>query len=151
MNQTVPQGKYPHTVYRVSIKAIIENDHGEVLCVKENGSEWTLPGGGIDHGESIRACLLRELDEEVAAGNAAFTMEPVGHDAFFMKGNDAWLMWALYRLHYEAMPKFKPGIDGDSVAWIDPKTFKDSEWLSQQAIYKWCVDQNCELKSLIGY
>ena len=64
--QKLPLSKYPNTFFRVSLKAVIENDAGEVLCVQEAGSEWTLPGGGLDHGETVEQGLRRELFEEVA-------------------------------------------------------------------------------------
>jgi 8-oxo-dGTP pyrophosphatase MutT (NUDIX family) len=57
-------GKYQTTFYRVSLKAINCNSNGEVLVVKENGSAWSLPGGGIDHEETIHGALKRELYEE---------------------------------------------------------------------------------------
>ena len=42
-------------LYRVSLKSVIFNDHGEVLVVKESGRDWwDIPGGGMDHGESIK-------------------------------------------------------------------------------------------------
>ncbi len=62
-------GKYPNTFYRVSIKALIKNDKGEVLVVKEHQDKWELPGGGLDHGESVHECLARELREELGITN----------------------------------------------------------------------------------
>lgn len=138
----IPIGQYPNTFYRVSLKAIIENDEGEVPCVKENGSDWTLPGGGIDHGETIAEGLASELDEEIASGNTPFRYEPVGADTMFLKTKDAWLIWLIYRVTFETMPEFAPGVDADEVAFLDPKQFKNSRWRAQQLIYKWCVDQN---------
>lgn len=42
-------------LFRVSLKCVIRNDAGEVLAVKEVGRDfWDLPGGGMDHGESIQ-------------------------------------------------------------------------------------------------
>jgi len=62
-------GKYPDTFYRVSVKALIRNDSGEILVVKEHQDKWELPGGGLDHGESIHDCLGRELKEELNITN----------------------------------------------------------------------------------
>lgn len=59
------KGKYPNTFYRTSIKAVIRNEDGEVLVVKEHQDKWELPGGGLDHGEDIHDCLRRELAEEL--------------------------------------------------------------------------------------
>ena len=142
----IPTGQYPTTFYRVSLKAIIENDNGEVLCVKENGSDWTLPGGGLDHGETIAEGLAREMDEEVASGDAPFTYEPLGAGTMFLTTKDAWQLWLIYRVKFEKTPEFSPGIDGDEVAFINPKQFKNSEWRAQQLIYKWCVDRDFEVE-----
>jgi 8-oxo-dGTP pyrophosphatase MutT (NUDIX family) len=55
------------SLFRISLKAYIENDKGEVLVVKEAGRDrWDLPGGGMEYGESIEQALKRELKEEVA-------------------------------------------------------------------------------------
>lgn len=63
------EGKYPNTFYRVSVKALIRNEAGEVLVVKEHQEKWELPGGGLDHGESIHDGLKRELSEELGIEN----------------------------------------------------------------------------------
>lgn len=54
------------SLFRISLKAYIENDKGEVLVVKERGRDWwDLPGGGMEHGENVKEALARELKEEV--------------------------------------------------------------------------------------
>ena len=63
------EGKYPNTFYRVSVKALIRNDKGEILVVKEHQDKWELPGGGLNHGESIHDGLRRELIEELGIEN----------------------------------------------------------------------------------
>lgn len=62
-------GKYPNTYYRISIKAVIKNHDGRVLVVKEHQDKWELPGGGLNHGESVHECLARELREELGITN----------------------------------------------------------------------------------
>lgn len=51
--------------YRVSLKAIITSEHGEILLVQERDKGWDLPGGGLDWGESPKSALIRELHEEL--------------------------------------------------------------------------------------
>lgn len=65
----IQEGKYPNTFYRVSVKALIRNDNGEVLVIKEHQDKWELPGGGLDHGESVHEGLRRELIEELGIEN----------------------------------------------------------------------------------
>lgn len=54
-------------LFRMSIKCLIKNKDGMVLVVKESGRTWwDLPGGGMDHGETIKEAMARELYEEVS-------------------------------------------------------------------------------------
>lgn len=54
------------SAYRISIKALIFNETKDkvLLCQGQNG-KWKLPGGGIEHGESVEECLRREIHEEM--------------------------------------------------------------------------------------
>lgn len=57
---------------RPGAKALVITPDGAVLVVEErrrDGSTfWTLPGGGLEVGESPGACLRRELREELDCG-----------------------------------------------------------------------------------
>lgn len=52
-------------LYRVAIRMlVIHND--KVLLVKEADDDWwALPGGGVDHGETVESTLTREIEEEL--------------------------------------------------------------------------------------
>ena len=139
MNKT-PISRYPSTMYRVSLKAVIENKHGELLCVKEQGSDWTLPGGGLDHGETIAEGFDRELREELEFDtSAAYSYQPLGHDIMFAPSKETWQLVVLFRVMFDSLPDFSPGPDCSAVAFKHPELFKMSDWDMQQIIYKWCA------------
>jgi 8-oxo-dGTP diphosphatase len=127
-------GKYPTTFYRVSLKALIRNDKGEVLVVKENGSQWSLPGGGIDHEETIHDALKREMYEE-ALIDADFTETLLDTAILYLESKEAWLLWLVYKI---AIDDFSYGVgqDADEVAFMNPEVFKDSAYQSEQLVYK---------------
>ena len=127
-------GKYPNTFYRVSLKAIIRNENGEVLVVKEKGSQWTLPGGGIDHGESIHDALKRELYEEVLI-DSPFTEQLIDSESMYVETKEAWLLWLVFIVKVENL-KYGLGQDADEVAFINPDQFKDSTYRSEQLVYQ---------------
>ena len=52
-------------LYRVAIRVLIVQDD-KVLLVKENSDMWwALPGGGVDHDETVESSLVREVEEEL--------------------------------------------------------------------------------------
>ncbi|MCD8561841.1 NUDIX hydrolase [Candidatus Saccharibacteria bacterium] len=127
---------YPNTFYRVSVKAYITNDKGQVFVVKENdkegGSWWGLPGGGLDHGELPKECLKREMQEElgiekVEVNEVAYTK------TFYMDRKDAWLIWIVYRAKIQSDDfTFADGVT--DAKFIDVKEIKSSEDMFETAI-----------------
>jgi len=54
----------PNNYYRTSIKALVLDENKKFLLFKEASGFWELPGGGLDFGERVKDCLIRELKEE---------------------------------------------------------------------------------------
>jgi len=126
--------KYPTTFYRVSLKAVIRNAKGEVLLAKEDeGDNWSLPGGGWDHGETEREALARELFEEVSY-RGDFSATPFATEIFWLDHRKAWLLWIVYDVTVENYD-FAVGRDCTAVAFHDPKVFRDSPHTTEQWVY----------------
>ncbi|HYG83953.1 MAG TPA: NUDIX hydrolase [Verrucomicrobiae bacterium] len=128
--------------YRVSIKAVIRNAHGQVLVVKEkNNPKWNLPGGGMDYGETEQEALRRELYEEVGyVGD--FSYEPLGIEPMFLESKQAWQLWVVYDVapaHFD----FIVGEEADEIAFMDPAVFKKERPL----IYKFAKKTNLDISS----
>lgn len=58
--------------YHLGIKALIQNQKGEILLLKVNKAKlngtrtayWDIPGGRVQRGDTIEATLIREIKEE---------------------------------------------------------------------------------------
>lgn len=105
--------------YRVSVKALMRNKNGEILMVSEKGGDFSLPGGGMDHGETAHECLVRELHEEIAL-TTPFGENLIGMQTRFVETKQAWLMWLVYEIAYDELD-FSVGEHGEAVAWVAPK------------------------------
>jgi 8-oxo-dGTP diphosphatase len=64
------------SLYRVAVRALIVSDN-KILAVKEvdGGDWWAIPGGGVDYGESLKACLLREISEEIGVPSSSVSSD----------------------------------------------------------------------------
>lgn len=125
-------------LYRVSLKSVIFNDAGEVLVVKETGRDWwDLPGGGMDHGESVKEGLVRELYEEVAM-QGDFTYEPiVTDDPIYLENHNLYQLRIICLVRPELF-EFEAGADGDEISFIDPQLFEHSDIETESRIYGYC-------------
>lgn len=142
----VVNGEISHTnspnrkddLFRVSLKAVIFNQNGEVIVVKETGRDWwDIPGGGIDHGESIKEALARELREEVSL-NGDFTHKVIFvEDPRFLPNHNLYQMRITFLIENYDGNDFAPGDDGDDIMFIDPKDFKDSQIATERKIYEY--------------
>jgi 8-oxo-dGTP pyrophosphatase MutT (NUDIX family) len=135
-NSRMQHGQYPNAFYRVSVKALIFNEKNEVFAVHE-GEDWTLPGGGLDHGEEPLVALKRELYEE-AFIDSGFKAELIGTESFYVDSKDAMAFWMIYRLNMsEPSFSYEAGQDADEVVFRNPADFKYSESLFERLIYKY--------------
>lgn len=124
-------------LFRVSLKAVVISPKGEVLIVKEDGRDWwDTPGGGLDHGETIREALARELFEEVGY-RGDFRYEAIlAEDARYQEEHNLYQM----RLTFLVLPQnyeFSIGSDSDEIAFVNPEEFKNSDTLTEQKIYEY--------------
>ena len=136
-------------LFRVSVKAVIFNEVGQVLIVKESGRDWwDIPGGGMDNGETVKEALARELREEVSL-KSDFEYEAIlAEDPRHIIAAGVHQM----RITFLVKPKaidFAPGDDGDEVMFINPDAFKDSDLITERKIYEYSEIARRHLKSVI--
>jgi ADP-ribose pyrophosphatase YjhB (NUDIX family) len=86
----------PKCYYRVSMKALITNEAGEILVVNERGTGWDLPGGGLDWGEEPVAGLKREIQEELGC-EATIHPQPIMIAPSNIDSQNQHVLWIVYR------------------------------------------------------
>ncbi len=117
MNKT---GNYPDGMYRVGTKAVIKDEEGRVLCVHDTGEEdmWSLPGGGLDHGDYVPDGLKRELSEELDY-QGAITLEYKDSCIYYSYAIGAFVLYLVFDV--ELLDDYIPhaGIDAKEVAYLN--------------------------------
>lgn len=124
---------YPNTFYRVSVKALIKDRQGRVLVVKEDQDTWSLPGGGLDHGEDPKLGILRELEEELGA-NTAQINDIVTVKSFYLEAKSTWLLWVVYEVELGS-EDFIFGEGVRAVEYIDISELQQSEDIFEKMVY----------------
>ena len=109
--------------YRVSVKAKI-NFNGKTLLVREDGKKWDLPGGGIEHYETIDEALKRELTEEIGVSDFIITS---GSKIFKMidAAANRPLIFIVYELELDPATEFHPS-DNVEIGLFEPGKIQDT-------------------------
>ena len=123
------------SLIRVSLKAVILDDEGRTLVVKERGRDWwDIPGGGIDHGETIKEALARELFEEVSLKGDFEYETLLAEDPRYIESLNLYQMRITFLVTPSSMV-FVSGDDGDEVAFVDAGLYEKSDLWTERQIY----------------
>ena len=109
--------------YRVSVKAKI-NFNGKTLLVREDGKKWDLPGGGIEHYETIGEALKRELTEEIGVSDFIITSGPKIFKMIDAAANRP-LIFIVYELELDPATEFHPS-DNVEIGLFEPGKIQDT-------------------------
>jgi len=125
---------YPSTIYRVSVKALITNDRNQVLVLKEGQDFWSLPGGGLEHGELQPDCLRREIMEELGVSDIEIG-EIAYSKTFYLDRRDAWMIWVVYRATL-GTTDFVFGDNVTDAKYIDAQELKNSDDMFEKSVFE---------------
>lgn len=113
----------------LGVSAVVRDDDGRVLLVlRDRGAyagRWSLPGGKVEHGESLASALTREVLEEtgltVGVDAHVWTHEQLPGQG--MPGHYVILVHRASTLAGEA----RAGDDAREIRWVDPADLHDLE------------------------
>ena len=115
--------RYPDRPY-VGIGGIIVHE-GRVVLVKRRfeplAGQWSIPGGAVETGETLEACLIREMGEEtgfvVEVGPVVEVLDRITHD------DAGRVLYHFVLIDYLCWPiggTLYAGSDVDAAIWADP-------------------------------
>jgi ADP-ribose pyrophosphatase YjhB (NUDIX family) len=123
------------SLIRVTLKAVILDEEGRILVVKEHGRDWwDIPGGGIEHGETIKEALARELFEEVSLKGDFEYDTLLAEDPHYLKTLNLYQMRITFVVKPQSMT-FKNGSDSDEVKFVDASIYENSELWTERQIF----------------
>lgn len=117
----------PECAYRVSVKALIRDQQGNVLVVKEGDEYWDLPGGGTDHSEDLTVSMKREIREEIGldveVGDLYDSIKFVSVDGI----HALFLIYECHAVDESALDslKLRPEHEADEITWLKPEELTD--------------------------
>ncbi len=104
--------------------------------VREDSAFLDLPGGGIDHGQSLNEAMANELYEEIDY-TGDFTMSLVGAEVLARKQHTGYVLFLMYEV--TLLDSYAPrcGKDSTQVLFCNPNNYHDSKDRSLQLLYKY--------------
>jgi len=118
------ESKFPSPFYRVAAKAIIRNKRGDILLVKERSDAWSIPGGGLEHGEDLRAAVQREVQEELGATAQSVSPRPVFVFSALNKQFNVWCFTVCYEVTLDEEQELTLGDGSTDAKYFDPSEIK---------------------------
>ena len=88
---------------------LTDGSSDEFVVLKNRKGEYELPGGGIEHGESIALSIEREIEEELEINIKVkeFDLNPIFFDAYKSRSHDIWVGFVLYKIAADNVDPFE--------------------------------------------
>ncbi len=111
--------------YRISAKAIVYNENGDILLCKESNGVWDIPGGWLDHGENVLNCIERELKEEMGLEASSISPTPECFITAFKEWSKSrpWISNICYKVTLKNL-EFRRSDECEKIAFFN----KDTIW-----------------------
>lgn len=109
-----------------SVNVVVTDDAGRLLVIRrsDNGN-WSLPGGGIDVGESVAAAAVREVEEETGikcalAGPLVGIYSNPGHVIHYTSNDEVRQEFSIVLTARPVGGAPRASRESSRVEWVDP-------------------------------
>lgn len=136
----------PNCFYRISIKALVLDEQGRVMLVREDNDKWELPGGGLDHGEDVHTGLIREIKEEMGLEVTYMAQTPSYFFTFRADiGERQWMSNVVYEVKLKDL-NFTPSDECQEIRFV---TKEEAKALNLFPNIREFIENNFDLKNHI--
>jgi 8-oxo-dGTP diphosphatase len=109
----------PPCFYRVSVKALILNEHKDkFLICEETDGRWELPGGGLEWGATPQGDLVREIQEEMGLLVTMVAKHPAYFFSAQTENSQTWIVNVLYEATVSHL-NFTPSDECVNIRFVD--------------------------------
>lgn len=115
--------------FYIGVKAIIKNDSGDILILKDAPrGKWEVPGGRIDKNQTIQQSLEREIQEEIL-GAKLVRLGPIIYVATgdFTVENEHKLFLAFHDATVKLPTELTLSREHTDFAWVNKTNLEDFE------------------------
>lgn len=101
------------------VGAVVSDDASNVLLVRERG-QWTVPGGGVEPGETLAEAVKREVREETGVRISVGGVQAVTELTVLHREETAQFNFATYTATPETRElAADPGLSGEGIEGVD--------------------------------
>ncbi|MBD8501151.1 NUDIX domain-containing protein [Paenibacillus arenosi] len=103
--------------------AIIRDNQGRILLQKRSDyGDWGLPGGGMDHGETIEETMIREVKEETGLEVLGSSLDSIntGERMEYTYPDGTEVVFVMFLFQVEADLQGRIAADGERLIFTDP-------------------------------
>lgn len=142
----IDHGNFPNAFYRVGVKAVIRNETDQVLCVHDTGDDdmWSLPGGGLDHGDDIKSGLAREFVEEIDY-SGEFSMEFRDTCIYYSRAIGAHVLYMIFDVELHEAYEPRAGVDARNVSYLEESDLLNYSDRQAEIIRKYGFGQQVDI------
>lgn len=109
---------------KVAVSALVRNDHGQVLMIhRTDNGKASIPGGGVELGETPAQAVVREVEEETGIDVAVTGLIGIFSNPEHVIAYDDGEVRQEFSICFTADPvggELRTSTESKSVGWIEP-------------------------------